>query len=320
VKKQKDSGMKNKKKKHISRRKVKDNLMLGALTLPGIILIVLFGYLPIFGNVLAFKSYKAPKGIWGSDWAEPWYRNFEFFFTSDTAWRITRNTIGLNLLFIVGGTVCAVGLALLMYEVKMARHVKIYQTFAILPNFLSWTAVSYIVYALLDPQKGIINRVLEFFGVAPVAWYNEAGFWPIILLLVNIWHSVGLSSIIFYAALMGIDQSLFDSAAIDGAGRWKQVLHISLPSLVPVVTIVTLLNVGTIFRSDFGLFYNVTRNVGVLYKTTDVMDTYVYRALMEIGNIGMSSAASFIQSTVCCITLIAVNAVVKKINPDNALF
>ena len=294
--------------------------MLGALTLPGIILVVLFGYLPIFGNILAFKNYKVPKGILGSDWADPWYKNFEFFFTSNTVWRVTRNTLGLNFLFIIVGVISAVILALLMYEVKRAIHIKVYQGIAILPSFLSWVAVSYIVYALLDGEKGIVNDMIRFFGGNPVNWYAEAGYWPLILLIVKIWQGSGLGCIIYYAALMGIDQDLFDAAAIDGAGKLRQIIHISLPGLVPVITIMTLLNIGNIFRADFGLFYNVTRNVGMLYETTDVMDTYVYRALIEVGNIGMSSAASFIQSVVCFVTLVVTNAVVKKINPENALF
>lgn len=320
MKRQKDDRIKERKKRSVSRRKIKENLMLGGLALPGIIIVVLFGYLPIFGNVLAFKSYNVQKGILGSDWANPWYNNFKFFFTSDAMGRVVRNTLGLNALFIIVCTVCAVGFGLLLYEVKKPAHVKIYQSFAILPNFLSWVAVSYIVYALLDTDKGIVNWIIGALGGDPVSWYAEPGYWPIILLLVSLWHGLGMSCIIYYAALMGIDQSLYDAAAIDGAGRFKQIIHVSLPSLVPIVVTMTLLNVGSIFRSDFGLFYNVTRNVGMLYKTTDVMDTYVYRALMEVGNIGMSSAASFIQSVVCCITLLTANFVVRKIDPEQALF
>lgn len=308
-----------KKKIFLNRRKVKDNLMLGTLVLPGVILILLFGYLPMFGNVLAFKTYKVTEGILGSPWAEPWYTNFRFFFESNTAWRTVRNTLGLNFLFIAVGLICNMIFALLMYEVKKAVHVKTYQTFAILPSFLSWVVVGYIVYALLN-SNGVINSMIEALGGAGVSWYSEPEYWPVILMIVNVWHGTGLASILYYAALMGVDQGLFDAAAIDGASKIKQIIHISLPSLVPIMTITTLLNIGSIFRADFGLFYNVTRNVGVLYSTTDVMDTYIYRALMEVGNIQMSSAASFIQSVVCCVTLLVANAAARKINPENALF
>ena len=258
-----------------------------------------------------------PKGIWGSDWCG--LKNFEFFLTSKDAPRIIRNTLGLNLMFIFVGILCAVVFALLLYEVKKAYQVKLYQTFAILPVFLSWVAVSYIVYALLEPTKGVMNQLIVSMGGDPVAWYTEAKFWPLILLITYVWHQVGLDCIVYYAALMGIDSELFEAAEVDGASKFQRVIHVSLPHLVPIVTIMGILAIGKIFRADFGLFYNVTRNVGALYSTTDVMDTYVFRALQQ-GSIGMSAASSVIQSVVCFITLVITNAVVKKISPDNALF
>ncbi|MBQ8815345.1 MAG: sugar ABC transporter permease [Lachnospiraceae bacterium] len=305
--------LKRKKIKHL-----KDNLQLLSLAMPAVILLALFSYLPMFGIVLAFKNYKVPKGIWGSPWAG--LENFRFFLESQDAWRVTRNTLGLNFMFIIAGTVGAVIFALIMYEVKKARHVKLYQTVSILPHFISWVAVSYIVYALLDPTKGIINRVIEIFGGEGVSWYSEPKYWPVILLIVSLWHSVGYGSIIYYASLMGMDSGLMEAAEIDGATKLQRVWHVAIPHLVPIVIIKVILGIGGIFNADFGMFYNVTRDVGALYPTTDVIDTYVYRALMQQGNIGMSSAVGLIQSIVCTITLVLTNAVVKKISPENTLF
>uniref|UniRef100_UPI0040569008 ABC transporter permease n=1 Tax=Agathobacter sp. TaxID=2021311 RepID=UPI0040569008 len=307
-------------KKRISRRVVKENIQLGTLILPAIVLIAMFSYFPMFGIILAFKNYTVTKGIFGSDWANPLFDNFEFFLKSQDAFRVVRNTILLNLLFIFAGTLCAVVFGLLLYEVKKAYQVKLYQTFAILPSFLSWVAVSYIVYGLLDTEKGVINQLIRLFGGENVSWYTSPNYWPVILLLVRVWHSVGLNCIMYYASLMGIDNELFEAADMDGANKIQKMLHISIPHLVPLVTLLVILDIGGIFRADFGLFYNVTRNVGNLYPTTDVIDTYIFRALMEQGNIGMSSAAALIQSVVCTITLVTANAVARKVSPGNSLF
>lgn len=307
--------MKNKRKKS---KHWKDNLQLLTLALPTISLLLVFAYWPMFGVILAFKDYKVPKGIFGSPWAG--LKNFDFFFKSQDAWRVTRNTLALNFLFIAVGTICAVIFALLMFEVKKAKHVKTYQTISILPSFLSWVAVGYIVYALLDPTKGIINKVLEYFQISGIAWYSEAKYWPGILTITKVWQGVGLGSIIYYAALMGVDNELFEAAEIDGAGKFQKTWYVSLPQIVPVIIIMVIMDIGKIFRADFGLFYNVTRNVGALYSTTDVIDTYVFRALMSQGNIGMSSAVGLFQSVVCFATLMLTNLIVKKISPDNALF
>lgn len=307
-------------KKRLSRRVIKENVDLTILMLPTIVLLGLFAYLPMFGIILAFKDYKVPRGIFGSEWIDPLFKNFEFFLTSQDALRVTRNTLWLNLLFIFASTVCAVIFALLMYEVKKVRHVKLYQTVSILPSFLSWVAVSYIVYGFLDGEKGILNQIIRFFGGENIAWYTSPEYWPAILTVVVVWHGVGLKSIMYYASLMGIDQALFEAAEVDGASKLQRIWNISIPHLVSIVTITVILDIGKIFRADFGLFYNVTRNVGALYPTTDVMDTYVFRALMVDGNISMSSAAAFIQSVVCFIMIVVVNAIVKKVSPENALF
>lgn len=307
-----------KKRKRMKKGQIKDNVQLLTLAFPTILLLSIFSYWPMFGVVLAFKDYKVPKGIFGSPWVG--LKNFEFFLKSQDAWRVTRNTIGLNLLFIIVGILCGVVFALIMFEVKKARHVKLYQTTSIIPSFLSWVAVGYIVYALLDPTRGVMNQILGLFGKEGINWYAQPKYWPFILLISKTWQGVGLGSIIYYAALMGVDNELYEAADIDGAGKIQKTWYVSLPQIVPIIIIMGLLEVGKIFRADFGLFYNVTRDVGALYPTTDVIDTYVFRALMNQGNIGMSSAVGLIQSVICFLTLMVTNTIVKKLSPDNSLF
>lgn len=297
-----------------------DNFYLTVLALPTIVLMLVFAYWPMYGVILAFKNFKVTDGIWGSPWRDPLFANFEFFFKSQDAWRLVRNTVGLNILFIAVTTVCTVVFALLMFEVKKRWEVKTFQTFSIMPSFLSWVIVSYVVYIFLDPSKGVINSLIVALGGEGISWYTEPAYWPMILLITKIWQGVGLGSIIYYAALMGIDGELFEAADIDGASKLQKIKAISIPSLVPIVTVMTLLAIGNIFRGDFGLFYNVTRNVGALYPTTDVIDTYVFRALMKDSNIGMSSAVGLFQSVVCTITLVVSNGIVRKVDPDNSLF
>lgn len=296
----------------------KRNLQLWILALPAILLLLVFNYAPMFGIVLAFKDYKVPKGIFGSPWAG--MENFKFFFESQDATRVIRNTLGLNLLFIVAGIALGVVFALIMYEVKRPGQIKTYQTISIIPSFISWVAVGYIVYSLLDPTKGIMNQILAVFGVEAIDWYSRPEYWPVILLIAKVWQSVGLGSIIYYAALMGVDNDLYEAADMDGANKLQKILHISIPQIVPIIIVMALLDVGKIFRADFGLFYNVTRDVGALYPTTDVIDTYVFRALMQQGNIGMASAVGLVQSVVCFVTLVTTNWIVKKISPENSLF
>ena len=301
-----------------NRSKLIDNFQLWTMVAPTVILLFIFAYIPMAGIVLAFKNFQVSAGIFKSPWVG--FKNFEFFFTSNDAWRITRNTLGLNFMFIVVGTIASVVFALLMFEVKKKFFVKTYQTITILPNFLSWVVVGYITYALLETNKGVINNVFISLGINPISWYSEAKYWPGILLIVNLWHSVGMGSIIYYAGLMGIDTEYFEAAAIDGATKLKMTWHITLPFIVPLMTIMTILSIGRIFRADFGLFFNVTRSIGTLYSTTDVIDTYVYRALMSSGDVGMGAAVGLFQSFVGFVMILVTNFIVKKIEPDNSLF
>ncbi len=303
-----------------SKMRVRESISLLILCLPTIFLTIMFSYVPMYGITLAFKNYKIPHGILGSAWQDPWYKNFQFLIESNYAWRMTRNTIGLNMLFIVTTMAAAVAFALLMYEVKKRAHVKAYQTVSILPSFLSWIAVSYIVYALLEPGKGIINQIIIACGGEGLPWYSEPKYWPWILMIVRIWHGTGYASILYYASLMGIDDSMLEAAELDGANKWQRIRYIFIPHLTGLMVIRFVLNIGSIFHADFGLFYNVTRNIGKLYPTTDVIDSFIYRTMMTSANFTLSSAASVVQSVVGTCLLLLTNFIVKKIDPDKALF
>ncbi|WP_135557576.1 ABC transporter permease [Paenibacillus cymbidii] len=298
-------------------RAVRSNAVLFGLTVPALLYFLIFHYLPMVGVVLAFKDYKYSLGILGSEWIG--FTNFKFFFTSQDAWRITRNTVGYSSAFIVLGNAAAIFVALLLYEVRSRAALKYYQTTMILPRFLSWVLVAYISYTLLSPTMGIFNQALEGLGFEPVTWYSEAKVWPYLIIGFEMWKTVGLSSIIYYAALMSIDSELFEAARMDGANRWRQVWAISIPSLTPVMTILVILAIGGLFRGDFGLFYQLPRDVGALYPTTDIIDTYVYRGLRN-GDIGMTAAVGLFQSVVGLVLILIANGIIRKVKPENAIF
>ncbi|BCJ93861.1 sugar ABC transporter permease [Anaerocolumna cellulosilytica] len=296
----------------------RENFELSVMLLPGIIFFLIFSYLPMLGIIIAFKDYRNNLGIFKSEWIG--FRNFKFFFTSQDAFRIARNTVGYGIVFIILGIVCAVTIAILLYEIKNKLALKFYQTTMILPHFLSWVIVGYITYIILEPNMGILNQILNFFGINSINWYLEPKYWVAILPVVNVWKTVGLNSIMYYAALMGIDEQLFEAATVDGAGKWKQIRHITIPSLVPLMTILTILHVGNVIKGDFGLFYNIPRNVGLLYPTTDIIDTYIYRGLQTGDDIGITTAVGLFQSFVGFIMVVVTNKIVKKISPENTLF
>lgn len=295
----------------------RDNLELLLIASPGIILLLLFNYLPMFGIIISFKNYNPNRGILGSKWNG--LKNFEFFFTSPDAARIIRNTVLYSLAFMFVTLICAVILALLFYALKNRLALKTYNTIAILPQFMSMVLIAYIVYAFLNPVSGVLNSVLAITGAEAVDWYGKPGAWPFILVFVNTWKSVGMQSIIYYASLMSIDDSLYEAASIDGANKFRQTVHISIPHLVPVMTIQTILAFGHIFSGDFGLFYQTTRDVGTLYPTTDIINTYVFRGLKN-GNLSVSAAIGLVQSVLGLIMVVGVNKIVQKISPENSLF
>ncbi|TYP79795.1 ABC transporter permease [Paenibacillus methanolicus] len=289
------------------------------MTLPGVLYLFVNNYIPMYGVILAFKNYTYTKGIWGSDWAG--WKNFEFLFISPDAYTITRNTVLYNLAFIVLNLVMALLTALLINEIRQKKIARFYQSAFLLPHIISMVVVSYLVYSFLNMESGMLNRVLSgWFGIEPISWYSEAGYWPYILVIVNAWKHVGYLAIIYFAAVLGINREFYEAAAIDGATKWRQMTRITIPLITPVIITMTLLSFSGILRSDFGLFYQVPMNTGALTPTTNTIDTFVYRALLNQGDIGMSSAAGLYQSVVCLILVVAVNAVVRRINKQDALF
>lgn len=309
--------MKRKKTKRLKR--ISRYFPLYLMMLPGIIYLLINNYLPMTGIVLAFKKYNFRDGIYKSP--NVGFANFEFLFKTKDAWVITRNTICYNLVFIVLGTVVAIGVAILLNEVKSARRKKIYQTIILLPFLISIVIVSYLVYAFLNEGTGFINNsILAPLGKDPVSWYTTPKYWPFILVIVYLWKSFGYNCILYFSTLVGIDKGYYEAAAIDGAGSWKQTIYITLPFLKPTIIILTLLNISKIFYSDFGLFYQVPMNQGTLIDVTNTIDTYVYRGLMQSNNIGMTAAAGLYQAVVGFVLVVVANVIVRRIDPDSALF
>lgn len=299
--------------------KFKRYLPLYLMFLPGAIYLFINNYLPMTGIVVAFKNYNARKGIWGSPWAG--FKNFEFLFASSDAWIITRNTILYNVVFILLNTVVGIAFAIFICDSVNKRLRKVYQSAILFPYLMSAVILGYIVYAFFSQQTGIVNNtILPALGLEGISWYQKAEYWPYILVFVNLWKGVGYGTLIYISSINGIDPSLYEAARLDGARKWQQIRYITLPFLVPTIITLTLLNIGRIFYSDFGLFYQVPRNSGLLFATTNVIDTYVYRGLMETGNIGMSAAAGFYQSVIGFVLVLAANGVVRKFSKENALF
>lgn len=293
------------------------NRELFMLALPAVLFKIIFNYLPLIGLVIAFKRFNFTQGIWGSDWVG--FKNFHFFFASDNAFRITRNTILYNGSFIILTTCIAVTLAILMNEINR-RWLKIHQTVLFLPYFLSWVVVSYVTQGFLDHKNGFLNVLLVQLGADPIKWYQSPVYWPAIIILVYLWKAVGFSTLIYYAGILGIDPSYYEAAKIDGASKLQMVRNITIPLLTPLITILFIVAVGNIFRADFGLFYFVPNDVGFLYSATDVIDTYIYRSLRVVGDIGMSTAVGLYQSIVGFILVLSTNWIIRKTNSDNALW
>ena len=294
------------------------NIQLTIMCIPALILVALFNYFPMFGLLIAFEDYKPAKGFFHSKWVG--LDNFNFFFSSQDIWNVTRNTLVLNFGIIIISTIISVILALMLYEITSRIRIKVYQTVMFIPYFLSWVVVAYIAYAFFNENYGILNKLLRNFGMSPVSWYSQANLWPFILILAATWKSVGYNAIIYYSALMNVDNGYFEAAALDGANKLKTVWYISLPSIMPVITIMTLLSLGRIFYSDFGLFWYLPMQSGMLLPTTDVIDTYVYRSLKIVGDIGMSSSVNFYQSILGLITILFFNYIARKVDKESSLF
>ena len=284
---------------------------------PGLIYLFINNYMPMAGLVVAFKNYNVVDGIFGSPWAG--LSNFTYLFND--AWTITRNTLLYNIVFIIINLILGIAFAIFICDIRSKACKTIYQSAILLPFLMSIVIVSYITFAFFSGDNGMLNKtILPFFGKEAINWYSESKYWPVILVIVNTWKGVGYGCLIYISSISGIDPSFYEAAELDGASKWKQIRYITLPSIMPSVITLTLLNIGRIFYSDFGLFYQVTQNSGQLYDTTNVIDTYVYRALLQSGNIGMASAAGFYQSIVGFACVLLANVVVRKLSPEIAMF
>lgn len=285
------------------------------MALPGVLILFFFDYIVMGGLVLAFKNFDYRLGIWSSPWSG--IENFRFLIASrSTFFTITRNTLMYYVIFTVTGMILEISLAIAMDQLVFKRIGKVMQSIFVIPVFISFTAVQFIVYAFLSTDMGMINHL---FGVS-VRWYLEAKYWPVILTIVKLWSGTGYGAVLFMSVLAGIDPGLYEAAQMDGAGKWQQIWHITLPLLKPMVTIMLLLSVGGVLHSDTGLFYQVTRNSGSLYDTTQVLDSYILNAVFHNADFGFTAAASFFQSVVGTMLILLANMAVHRINPDDSLF
>lgn len=289
------------------------------MMLPGLTYLLINNYIPIFGLVTAFKKLDFQKGIWQSPWAG--FSNFTYLFKTPDAFIITRNTLLYNVFFIALNICLSMIFAIFISDMKHRFCKKIYQSAVLRPYLMSIVIISYIVYAFLSPDKGMINNsILKPLGLDMVSWYMEPKYWPFILIIVNAWKGVGYNCLVFIAGLGGISPSYYEAAALDGATKWQQIRYITLPCMKKTVITMVMLNIGRIFYSDFGLFYQIPLNSGALFDVTNTIDTYVYRSLLQFGNVGMASAAGFYQSIIGFVFILACNFVVRKVDRDSALF
>lgn len=303
-----------KKRKRAEERK--RTLPLYLMMLPGLVYLIANNYLPMFGILIAFKKVNFSVGLLKSEWVG--LSNFEYLFKTKDAFVMIRNTVLYNLAWIILGLVIAVFIAICMAEISSRKAAKVIQPVICFPSMVSAVILSFIVYAFLSETYGFLNTTI--FKNQPVAWYHTAKYWPIILTIVHFWQNAGQSSIIYMASIGGIDKGLYESARLDGAGKWSQIWNITLPMLKPMIILMLLMSIGRIFNSDFGLFYQVPLGNGLLSSTTQTIDTYVYRALLELNNISMSSAASVFQAVIGFVLVLASNLLVSVVEPDNALF
>jgi putative aldouronate transport system permease protein len=288
------------------------------LVLPAAIYILIFGYLTLPYMIMAFQNYHFTTGLFRSPFVG--LKNFEFFFRSNRAFLVTFNTIFLNFLFIVTGTLASVTLALMLNEIRVKRLLKVTQSMMIFPNFLSWIIVSYIVFAFLSTEYGWLYSIIRFFGGKPVSMYSSASFWPGILVVIRLWKKMGINSVIYMAAITGIDEGLYEAARIDGASKFQEIRYITLPLLIPTVCILTLLDIGKIFYGDFQMIYSLVGDNGILMSTTDVIDTFVFRALRQTGDPAGAMAVGIYQAFVGFILVVGSNRLVKRLFPDGAIF
>ena len=304
------------KKKHFIE---KDDRALYVMALPTVIFLIIFAYMPMIGLVMAFQDYNVNLGMLGSKFVG--FANFKYLFTTTDAWIITRNTVCYNVVFMVVNNCLAMAMAMLLSELTARRYAKVLQTVYMLPYFLSWTVVAIVVTAFLDRDKGLVNQIIKAMGGAgKTNWYQQKALWPFLLVGLNAWKGVGYGTVLYLAVISGISHDFYEAAVLDGATKLQQAWYITLPQLRMVLCISIILAMGSIFRADFGLFYSVTLDSGRIYAVTDVIDTYIYRGLTKLANVGMSTAAGMYQSVVGLIMVLIANKVVTKIDPDSAMF
>lgn len=297
----------------------KENMPLHLMALPVLIYLLLFAYAPMIGLVMAFQDLNIAKGPFSSPFVG--FKNFEFLFASSDAWIITRNTVCYNVVFIIVNLVLAITMSLMLSELHSKRYGKTLQTIYMMPYFLSITVVAIIVSSFLSRNYGMVNQVIKMMGGSgKTNWYNQRAFWPPFLVFVNAWKGVGYSTVLYLAVISGISEEYYEAALIDGATKMQQARYITIPHLRFVISISLIMSMGGMFRGDFGLFYTVTNDSGVLYPVTDVIDTYIYRSLTTMSNVGMSTAAGLFQSTVGFVLILIANKIVTLIDPDTAMF
>lgn len=300
------------------RARLKMSLALLSMMVPGLIYLIINNYIPMAGLVVAFKRYDYGAGIWGSEWTG--LSNFTYLFKTQDAFNIMRNTIGYNLVFIILGNLFAVTVAIMLNFLRSKWGKKLYQTTILIPYLISMVVVSYIVFGFLSQENGFLNNLIASLGGEKISWYTQAKYWPVILTIVNLWKGFGYSSILYYATVIGIDTSLYEAATVDGAGRWRQVWHITLPGLKATIITLVLLAIGRMFYSDFGLFYQVPMRSGLISSVTDTIDVFVYKGLTQLNDVGRASAAGFLQSVMGFILVLSANFAVRKLDKDSALF
>ena len=288
------------------------------MMIPGVVYLFINNYIPISGLVIAFKRFNYQQGIWGSDWAG--LSNFTYLFKTQDAFNIIRNTLCYNIVFIFLGQIVAITIAIMLYFLQGKTRKKFYQTVILIPYLISIVVVAYIVFGFLSQEHGVVNRLLMSLGLEPISFYTTTTWWPLIFIIVNLWKGFGYSSIVYYATVLGIDSGLYEAASIDGANIWQKVWHITLPGLKYTVITLVLMSLGGIMYSDFGLFYQVPMQSGLISSVTDTIDVYVYRALTQTNDIGRSAAAGFLQSVVGFALIMTVNGIVRKVEKDSALF
>ena len=281
---------------------------------PAIIYTLIFSYYPMTGIVLAFKKYTYKGGIWGSAWNG--FENFQ----SGQAWTVTRNTVLYNIMFIIVGTFTQVAVAVFLTEISNSRFRKLTQSMMFLPYFISWVIVGVMAFNIFSSDYGFMNRIITFFGGEKITFYTKPQYWPFIILFFNIWKGVGYGSVMYLAAIMGIDTSVYEAAAIDGANVFQRIFRVTIPMIMPTVIILFLMSVGGIFRGNFDMFYNLVGNNGLLFNYTDVIDTLTMRALISSNNFGMASAIGLFQSVLCFITVLIANKLVSLYDKDYTLF